>query len=53
MLDTATIPMTQPQQVGRPGDPCVMVIFGAAGDLTRRKLDAGLIQPRQAAATVA
>jgi glucose-6-phosphate 1-dehydrogenase len=26
------------QRVGRPGDPCVMVIFGAAGDLTRRKL---------------
>ena len=24
--------------VGRPGDPCVMVIFGASGDLTRRKL---------------
>ena len=23
---------------GRPGDPCVMVIFGAGGDLTRRKL---------------
>src|SRR5882672_10713955 len=23
---------------GRPGDPCVMVIFGAAGDLTQRKL---------------
>ncbi|BAZ70782.1 glucose-6-phosphate 1-dehydrogenase (plasmid) [Fischerella sp. NIES-4106] len=22
----------------RPGDPCVMVIFGAAGDLTKRKL---------------
>jgi glucose-6-phosphate 1-dehydrogenase len=38
MLDTATVPMTQPQHVGRPGDPCVMVIFGAAGDLTRRKL---------------
>ena len=38
MLDTATIPMTQPRQVGKPGDPCVMVIFGAAGDLTRRKL---------------
>ncbi|HXY15816.1 MAG TPA: glucose-6-phosphate dehydrogenase [Terriglobales bacterium] len=38
MLDTATIPMTQPRQVGRPGDPCVMVIFGAGGDLTRRKL---------------
>jgi glucose-6-phosphate 1-dehydrogenase len=38
MLDTAAIPMTQQQQVGRPGDACVMVIFGAAGDLTRRKL---------------
>jgi glucose-6-phosphate 1-dehydrogenase len=25
-------------RVGRPGDPCVMVIFGASGDLTRRKL---------------
>jgi glucose-6-phosphate 1-dehydrogenase len=24
--------------MGRPGDPCVMVIFGAGGDLTRRKL---------------
>ncbi len=24
--------------VGRVGDPCVMVIFGYAGDLTRRKL---------------
>src|SRR5690242_10340741 len=23
---------------GRAGDPCIMVIFGAAGDLTRRKL---------------
>ena len=23
---------------GRPGDPCIMVIFGAAGDLTQRKL---------------
>jgi glucose-6-phosphate 1-dehydrogenase len=38
MLDTAAIPMTQQQRVGRPGDPCIMVIFGAAGDLTRRKL---------------
>src|SRR5260370_17108560 len=26
------------QQAGRPSDPCVMVIFGAAGDLTNRKL---------------
>ena len=23
---------------GRPGDPCVMVIFGGSGDLTKRKL---------------
>jgi glucose-6-phosphate 1-dehydrogenase len=37
-LDTATVPASQPQRVGRPGDPCVMVIFGAAGDLTSRKL---------------
>ena len=26
------------EQAGRCGDPCAMVIFGAAGDLTRRKL---------------
>ena len=26
------------QNLGQRGDPCVMVIFGAAGDLTRRKL---------------
>src|SRR5258708_16141605 len=25
-------------RIGKPGDPCVMVIFGAAGDLTGRKL---------------
>ena len=24
--------------LGRPGDPCIMVIFGASGDLTKRKL---------------
>ena len=29
---------TMEQTGGRPGDPCVMVIFGAGGDLTRRKL---------------
>jgi glucose-6-phosphate 1-dehydrogenase len=29
--------VTQTQQ-GQPGPPCVMVIFGAAGDLTKRKL---------------
>ena len=26
------------ERAGRRGDPCVMVIFGASGDLTRRKL---------------
>jgi glucose-6-phosphate 1-dehydrogenase len=26
------------QHQGRPGDPCAMVIFGASGDLTKRKL---------------
>ena len=26
------------RSVGKPGDPCAMVIFGAGGDLTRRKL---------------
>src|SRR6201993_2116042 len=26
------------EQPGQPGDPCVMVIFGASGDLTKRKL---------------
>lgn len=25
-------------KTGQPGDPCVMVIFGASGDLTKRKL---------------
>src|SRR6201997_5595276 len=29
---------TNGDRIGRPGDPCVMVIFGASGDLTRRKL---------------
>src|SRR5438105_2445368 len=27
-----------PASDARPGDPCVMVIFGATGDLTKRKL---------------
>jgi glucose-6-phosphate 1-dehydrogenase len=26
------------EEQGRPGDPCTMVIFGASGDLTKRKL---------------
>ncbi len=36
MSQAATV--VEAERVGRCGDPCVMVIFGAAGDLTRRKL---------------
>jgi glucose-6-phosphate 1-dehydrogenase len=38
MAYTETAPTTDQVRIGRPGDPCIMVIFGAAGDLTRRKL---------------
>ncbi|HKS74919.1 MAG TPA: glucose-6-phosphate dehydrogenase [Terriglobales bacterium] len=38
MVQADVTPVAQPQRIGRPGDPCVMVIFGATGDLTRRKL---------------
>ncbi|HEY8669841.1 MAG TPA: glucose-6-phosphate dehydrogenase [Terriglobales bacterium] len=38
MPQTEVLPGTQQRSPGRPGDPCVMVIFGAAGDLTQRKL---------------
>jgi glucose-6-phosphate 1-dehydrogenase len=35
-----TVEATRPteERLGHPGDPCVMVIFGASGDLTKRKL---------------
>lgn len=33
----ASIP-SEPQQGGRPKDPCLLVIFGASGDLTKRLL---------------
>jgi glucose-6-phosphate 1-dehydrogenase len=36
MAQAEVSPVTQRR--GRPADPCVMVIFGAAGDLTSRKL---------------
>src|SRR5258707_8455146 len=40
MADIAEQPTTAPAlpRIGKLGDPCVMVIFGAAGDLTARKL---------------
>jgi glucose-6-phosphate 1-dehydrogenase len=37
MAATETIKVTA-EQPGQVGDPCVMVIFGASGDLTKRKL---------------
>jgi glucose-6-phosphate 1-dehydrogenase len=38
MVQTDVMPAPPQQRIGKPGDPCAMVIFGAAGDLTRRKL---------------
>src|SRR5215472_17200495 len=37
MAQAEVLPRTAPIP-GRAADPCIMVIFGAAGDLTRRKL---------------
>jgi glucose-6-phosphate 1-dehydrogenase len=36
MAQAEVMPSTR--RIGRTADPCIMVIFGAAGDLTRRKL---------------
>src|SRR5580698_6878489 len=38
MSQTEVLPATTKPRVGRTADPCVMVIFGFSGDLTRRKL---------------
>jgi glucose-6-phosphate 1-dehydrogenase len=38
MAQTEALPATTKPRVGRTADPCVMVIFGYSGDLTRRKL---------------
>ena len=38
MAQLAEKPSTSTPRVGKQGDPCVMVIFGAAGDLTARML---------------
>jgi glucose-6-phosphate 1-dehydrogenase len=38
MAQLADQPAATPPRIGKLGDPCVMVIFGAAGDLTGRKL---------------
>ena len=38
MAQLAEQPTATAPRVGKQGDPCVMVIFGAAGDLTGRML---------------
>src|SRR5271169_5097132 len=38
MAQLAEQPTAATPRIGKQGDPCVMVIFGAAGDLTGRKL---------------
>ncbi len=38
MAQLETLPAPTKPRVGRVADPCVMVIFGFSGDLTRRKL---------------
>src|ERR1700690_3399792 len=38
MAQAVEQPTATPPRIGKQGDPCVMVIFGAAGDLTGRKL---------------
>ena len=38
MAQADVLSATPQQRIGKPADPCTMVIFGAAGDLTRRKL---------------
>src|ERR1700685_3656578 len=38
MATTATTPERELEPVGKAAGPCVFVLFGAAGDLTKRKL---------------
>src|SRR5260370_18061474 len=38
MAQADGLPRTQQRSPGRRAEACIMVIFGAAGDLTRRKL---------------
>ena len=47
MADRHTFPIAVEQrglQQGPPADPCIMVIFGATGDLTRRELIPSLFE---------
>src|SRR5438477_7843430 len=38
MAQTELMTAIEQPRIGKPGDPCTMVIFGASGDLIRRKL---------------
>jgi glucose-6-phosphate 1-dehydrogenase len=38
MAQAEVVATPQTKRTARPADPCVMVIFGAGGDLTGRKL---------------
>jgi glucose-6-phosphate 1-dehydrogenase len=38
MAQTEAMPAIEQPRISKPADPCAMVIFGASGDLTRRKL---------------
>jgi len=37
-MAAADVPNLTEERLAQPGDPCVMTIFGASGDLTKRKL---------------
>jgi glucose-6-phosphate 1-dehydrogenase len=37
-MESTVLPTTVPEQAERTPDPCIVVIFGASGDLTKRKL---------------
>ena len=45
MAQLAEQPTAATPRIGKQGDPCVMVIFGAAGDLTARLSDSRALQP--------
>src|SRR5215831_1774124 len=49
MAQLAEQPKVAPPRIGKQGDPCVMVIFGAAGDLTGRLLVPALYNLARAA----
>jgi hypothetical protein len=45
MAEVAEQATAAPPRIGKQGDPCVMVIFGAAGDLDGTHADSRALQP--------